>query len=252
MSKSDLTYFTLPAKDLQSLLEICHLNVFNAKTYQNMENRKTVIVGASGFGREVLTCLIDVYKSQGITLSKQAICFLETEEFCEKTKLIHGFEVLPEKDFNPTNAEVLVAVGDGRLRKKIVERLPENTKFATLIHPTATVSEWVELGEGSIVTAGVILTTDIKIGTHAHLNLTSTVGHDCQIGDYFTSSPGTNISGICNIGDNVYFGTNSSVRQGITICQDVVIGMGGVVVKNITESGIYVGNPATKLETNKK
>jgi acetyltransferase-like isoleucine patch superfamily enzyme len=50
----------------------------------------------------------------------------------------------------------------------------------------------------------------------------------------------------------VYFGTNSSVRQGITICQDVVIGMGGVVVKNITESGIYVGNPATKLETNKK
>ncbi len=217
-----------------------------------MKNRKTVIVGASGFGREVLTCLIDVYKNQGIVISKQDICFLETEEFWEETKIIHGFDVITENDFKPEESEVLVAIGDGKLRKKIVENLPENTKFGILIHPAATISEWVELGEGSIVTAGVVLTTDIKIGKHAHLNLTSTVGHDCQIGDYFTTAPGTNISGICTIGDNVYFGTNSSVRQGISICQDVVIGMGGVVVKNITESGIYVGNPATKLETNKK
>ena len=50
------------------------------------------------------------------------------------------------------------------------------------------------------------------------------------------------------IGDRVYFGTRSCVKQKITICDDVVIGMNAGVVKNITESGTYVGCPAIKIK----
>jgi UDP-3-O-[3-hydroxymyristoyl] glucosamine N-acyltransferase len=99
----------------------------------------------------------------------------------------------------------------------------------------------------SIITAGCILTCDIKIGKHSQLNLHTTIGHDCVIGNYFTTTPACNISGICTFGDCVYLGTNSSVRQGITICDEVTVGMGGVVVKNINEPGTYVGNPAKRL-----
>jgi UDP-3-O-[3-hydroxymyristoyl] glucosamine N-acyltransferase len=68
------------------------------------------------------------------------------------------------------------------------------------------------------------------------------------IGDYVTFSPGVNVSGNVNIGDNCYIGTNAVIREKINICSDVVIGAGGVVVKDITEPGVYVGNPVKKIK----
>ena len=105
----------------------------------------------------------------------------------------------------------------------------------------------IEIGEGSVICAGSILTTNIKIGKHSHLNLLTTIGHDTVVGDYFTTAPGAKISGNCNIGECVYFGTNSSVREKITICDNVTIGLNGGVVKNINKSGIYVGVPTRLL-----
>ena len=143
---------------------------------------------------------------------------------------------------------MIVAVGDPLERKNIVENLPSNTKYFTLIHPNSVVSRYVEIGEGSIITPGTVVTCDIKIGKHAHLNLHTTIGHDCIIGDYFTTAPGVKISGKCHIDDCVYFGTNSSIRDKINVCKNVTIGMGAVVIKDITEEGIYIGSPAKKLE----
>jgi UDP-3-O-[3-hydroxymyristoyl] glucosamine N-acyltransferase len=110
------------------------------------------------------------------------------------------------------------------------------------------VLEETEIGKGSIITMGSIVTCNVAIGDHSQLNLHTTIGHDCRIGHYFTTAPGAHISGECEIGHNVYFGTNASVRQGVRICDDVTIGMGGVVVKDIVEAGVYIGNPLRKLE----
>jgi hypothetical protein len=67
------------------------------------------------------------------------------------------------------------------------------------------------------------------------------------IKDFFTSSPGVNISGNCKIGNNVYIGTNSSVKENISICDEVIIGMQSSVIKSINEKGIYIGSPVSKL-----
>lgn len=209
-------------------------------------DKKVLIVGASGFGREVLTCLIDCATHTQKKIEDIA-CFLETDEFYGHTKSVHGVPVITDAMFSPSDYQVLVAVGDPKTRKRIVQKLPPETNFATLIHPSAVISQFVEIGEGSIITAGSIITTDIKIGKHAHLNLLTTIGHDCMIGDFFTSAPSVNISGNCIFGECVYFGTNASVRQGINICDNVTIGMGGVVVKNIEEEGVYIGSPVKKL-----
>ncbi len=106
----------------------------------------------------------------------------------------------------------------------------------------------VKIGEGSIICAGVILTTNIEIGNHAHLNIHTTIGHDTKIGNFFTSAPGAKISGNCEIEDRVYIGTNASVREKIKICSDVTIGLGAGVVKHIIEPGTYVGCPATRIK----
>ena len=159
-----------------------------------------------------------------------------------------GSGVLSLKEFDPEEYEVIVAVGDSILREKIVKKLPPNTKFFTFIHKSAMMFAPVYIGEGSIICAGVILTCGIKIGKHAHLNICSIIGHNSVAGDYFTTSFGTNISGNCIIGDRVCIGSNSSVRQKIGICSDVIIGLNSGVVKNITDSGVYGGVPVKKIK----
>ena len=74
------------------------------------------------------------------------------------------------------------------------------------------------------------------------------IGHDTIVGDYFSSMPGSIISGNCTIGDSVYLGTNSSVREKITICDNVTVGLNSGVVKNINKSGTYVGLPSKKIK----
>ena len=81
----------------------------------------------------------------------------------------------------------------------------------------------------------------------SHINLNSTIGHDVKIGDFFTCSPGVNVSGNCNIGNKVFIGSKSVIKEHINIGNNLIIGMGSVVTKNLVEPGIYVGNPCKKL-----
>jgi len=212
----------------------------------NMHEKKICIIGIGGFGREALTCLIDSISTTELKIEEIAV-FMVNDEFYEKSEIM-GVPVIKESEFNVKEHKVVVAIGDPKIRKRIIEKLSSDTEFTTIIHPNTNISDWVEIGEGSIITSGTILTCNIKIGKHAHLNLHTTIGHDCVIGDYFTTAPASNISGNCEFGDCVYLGANSSIRQGIKICDNVMIGMGGIVVKNIYEEGIYIGNPVKKLE----
>lgn len=208
--------------------------------------KKICIIGTGGFGKETLCCLIDVYASE-TTKAADFACFMVDDLFYKESEVM-GIKVIRRSEFDVSLYNVVVAVGDPIARKKIVESLPKETTYATIIHPTVVKSEWVNIGEGSIITAGVILTCNIDLGKHTHLNLNSTIGHDCKAGDYFTTAPAVNISGNCSIGNCVYIGTNVSIREKVSICDNVVIGMGSVVLKNIAEAGVFVGSPLRKLE----
>lgn len=207
---------------------------------------KIAVFGAGGFGKETMFYLTDFLEGSNQHVKEWAV-FVVDDEWIQ-SEIIMGIPVIPRSIFNFSDYEVLVAVGDPKERRKIIENLPDNTNYFTLIHPRATVSKFVEIGKGSIITPGAVVTCDIKIGKHAHLNLNTTIGHDCIIGDFFTTAPGVHISGKCKIGDGVYFGTNSSVRDKVSICNNVTIGMGALVLKNISEEGVYIGSPARKLE----
>jgi sugar O-acyltransferase (sialic acid O-acetyltransferase NeuD family) len=231
---------------LYSLAAGCFaLAKFTEQHNSNMD-KQICIFGTGGFGREVLCCLIDAVANTSGKIEDLA-CFMVSDDQFKEAEIM-GIKVIPQSGFDVARHQVIVAIGDPFARKKVVESFPANTSFATIIHPSAVISKWVEIGEGSIVTAGTILTCNIKIGKHAHLNLHTTIGHDCVIGDYFTTAPAANVSGNCHFGACVYLGTNASIKQGIAICDNVTIGMGGVAVKNVTEEGIYIGNPLKKLE----
>ena len=86
------------------------------------------------------------------------------------------------------------------------------------------------------------------MGAFSQLNLATTIGHDTKAGEFFTTAPGTNISGKVNIGNCVYFGSNSCTVEDISICDNVIIGAAACASKDIIDSGTYVGVPARKLE----
>lgn len=193
---------------------------------------KRALIGAGGFAFEV--------KSQMNDLS--IISFVDDVYYKGEDN------TLPLSEFSPSEYEVAIAIGDSSVRKKIVDKLPKETKYFTFIHHSVMIFDNVEIGEGSIICPGTIITTNCKIGKHTHLNLHTTIGHDNKIGDYFTTAPGVHISGNNIIGKCVYFGTNSSTKQKINICDDVIIGLNGGVVKDIKESGVYIGTPAKKIK----
>jgi len=155
----------------------------------------------------------------------------------------------PISTFDPENYLIMVAVADPNLRRLLVNKLPDATKFFTFIHPTSLIlGSDVEIGEGSFIGANSILTTNIKIGKHALLNRYVQVGHDTVIGDYFSAMPGATISGNVTINDLVYVGSNSAVREKITITSSTTIGLNSGVVSNIDRPGVYGGTPAKKLK----
>jgi sugar O-acyltransferase (sialic acid O-acetyltransferase NeuD family) len=129
----------------------------------------------------------------------------------------------------------------------MVQKLPKETQFFTFIHPTALIMGDVEIGEGSFIGAYSILTTNIKIGNHAILNRNNHIGHDCVIGDYFSAMPGSIVSGNVTIHDCVYLGTNSSIKEKLSIHSLTTIGLNSGVVHNIEESGTYGGTPTKKI-----
>ncbi len=207
--------------------------------------KKYCIYGAGGFGTEVLCLLKDFLSVSGKNLEDTAV-FMVDDLYYTQSKIM-GIEVIRRSAFNVDEYSVVVAIGNPQDRKNAVRKLPADTEYVTLIHPSALLSDWVEIAEGSIITANSILTCNIKIGKHCHINLNTTIGHDCTIGDYFTAAPAVNISGHCTIGAGVYIGTNATIREGVNICDDVVIGMSAVVLNDVVEKGVYVGQPIKKL-----
>jgi len=168
-----------------------------------MANENLYIVGTGGFGREVLFLIHE------LGLFDNVKAFLEPDTIWEKSYKdvsIMDKPILPMSDYVGSRGSIVIGIGDPNLRSKTSLQLPGDTRYASLFHPSARISKWATFEEGAIVTAGCIVTTQIKVGKHCHLNLNTTIGHDCNIGDFYTTAPAVNISGDCNIGNSVYFG----------------------------------------------
>ncbi len=143
--------------------------------------------------------------------------------------------------------DVVIGIGRPLLRREIAQRLAGNAalEFPNLIHPGAGVDhDLVSLGRGNVITRGVVLTCDIRIGDFNLVNLNSTIGHDCVIGSYNVINPGCNISGRVTIGDLCLLGTGCQILEALEITSGVTIGGGAVVTRPIPQAGTWVGVPA--------
>lgn len=207
--------------------------------------KKLFIIGAGGFGRETAWLVERINKVTPLW---------EIEGFLDDNEILHGtvqdgYPVLGGcSSLKKVKEEiyVVVAIGSPGAKKAVVEKLTEyeHVHFVTLTDPSVICSERVEIGEGSIICAGTILTTDLRIGKHVIINLDCTVGHDVAIGDYTTIYPSANISGNVTVGEGAELGTGTQIIQGKCIGDRTVLGAGAVVIKDIDSDCTAVGSPA--------
>jgi sugar O-acyltransferase (sialic acid O-acetyltransferase NeuD family) len=205
--------------------------------------KKVVIIGAGGFGREV----IEIFKDQNCIKKTWEILGFIDENSALWGKTINNFSVLGGLDWFDNNEGVgcVVAIGDPKTKKRITDILEaKDVVFSNAIHPSVLISEFVDLGKNVIICAGSILTVNISIKNHVIINLNCTVGHDTIIEDYCSIMPGVSINGENHIEKGVYIGTGTTFVQQIHVGEWSVIGAGAVVIDNIPNGVLAVGIPA--------
>lgn len=209
--------------------------------------RDIVIIGCGGFGREVHD-IIDTLNAQAPRYN--LLGYADDAASEQNTALVErrGSRVLGSLDAVLAQydaAEFAIGIGSPQVRKKLDTKLVEaGWRAATLVHPSATFGGDVRLGEGSIVCAGVRVTTNVTLGRSVHLNLNATVGHDVTLHDYVSVNPLVAISGWVEAHEGVMFGTHSAILQNLSVGAGSVVGAGSCVVKNVPEGVVVKGVPA--------
>ncbi len=117
-------------------------------------------------------------------------------------------------------------------------------RFATLIHPTATVSRQTTVGEGTSLSIGCIVAGYTQVGRYVQVNRGVTIGHHTLIEDFVTIQPGVNLAGNCHIGSHTYIGIGATIVDGVRIGAHSVVGAGAVVTRDLPERVLALGVPA--------
>lgn len=211
--------------------------------------KKIIIVGAGGFGREVEWLINRINKQQP---TYEVIGFADDGK-AKGEKVGHSKVIYTTEELGKAKEElnVVIAIGNAKVRKMLAEKLSsnKNLSFPNLIDPAVIFDEEeVTLGQGNIICSGTIMTVNINIGNFNIINLDCTIGHDDILKDYITIYPSVNVSGNVIVENCVEIGTGTQIIQGLNIKDDTIIGASAVVVKNIEESGTYVGIPVKRIK----
>jgi sugar O-acyltransferase (sialic acid O-acetyltransferase NeuD family) len=202
---------------------------------------KLLIIGASGHGKVVADIALKMNRWESVN-------FLDDDE---SLKTSMGIEVIGNSDKSfelLDDYEICVAIGNNAIREEHQRKLKsKGASIPTLIHPSAIIGKQVNIGSGTVVMAGVIINCCTRIGEGCIINTGSTIDHDNVIGDFTHVSPGVHMAGTVKVGLGSWIGIGSTISNNVTITNGCKIGAGSVVVKDITEPGVYIGVPVRRI-----
>lgn len=211
---------------------------------------KLVVIGAGGFGREVLDVVQAIQLEASSEIELLGVVDDALNELNRERLESRGISYLGKISdvFDGTaTAEIRFAIGIGSplVKQKIDSLLTaQGYEAATLIHPQASIGSEFTAAPGVVVCSGARLTTNISLGRHVHININATIGHDVSIGDYCSVNPLAAVSGDVEVESGVLIGATAFVIQGVSIGQNAVVGASSCVVRSVNSGETVKGVPA--------
>jgi sugar O-acyltransferase (sialic acid O-acetyltransferase NeuD family) len=205
-----------------------------------------VIIGASGFGKEVAWLVEEINRA---TPTWNLLGFLDDDPARHGSSSV-GYPVLGPLDWMQSHSGVASAIGIGepRVRRRVANRAAAfGAWFPALVHPDVRLHPSVRVSPGVLICAGNILTVEIDLGQHAHVNLSNTIGHGAVLGDFCTIYPGNSISGDIVLEAGVSLGTGGSIIQGRRVGNGTTVGAGATIVRDLPPDVVAVGSPAKPI-----
>jgi sugar O-acyltransferase (sialic acid O-acetyltransferase NeuD family) len=208
--------------------------------------RELLLVGASGFARETAEAVCAI---NAAAPTWDLLGFLDDSPDRQGT-VVGGLPVLGPIEAAHERPDAALVICTGRpdnyvSRRQIAERLGfGDERYATVIHPTASVGRTCQVGAGSVLLAHVDLTADVAVGRHVAVMPQVVLTHDSRVGDWATLATGVRVGGGCRVAEGAYIGSGACVREGVTIGARAMIGMGSVVVSDVPEGRLWFGSPA--------
>lgn len=208
------------------------------------------IYGAGGYGREV-ACLINRINNE-IEPTWNLIGFFDdgvkAGEHNEYGKVLGNIETL---NYWPTPLAVVFAIGSPKVVELLYNKVHNpNVEFPNIIAPDTLFldKENINIGQGNVICSRCLISCNVTIGDFNTFNCSINIGHDANLGNFNSIMPAVKISGGVSIGDRNFLGVNSVILQYKSVGNDTIIGASSVVLRNIKNSGTYVGNPAKKIQ----
>lgn len=207
-----------------------------------------IIIGAGGFGREVADT---VERINNVCPRYNLLGFADDDE-TSWDRDVNGIKVLGGIDFIKKNVSpktyAVIAVASANAKRNIVNTLDEFVIWENIIDPTALVSKFNSMGVGNIIQPFTVIGPNTTIGNHCMINLRGSLGHDAVIEDYVSTMSYCDITGHVHLEKGVYLGSSVCIIPGIFVKENSIIGAGATVIKDINETGTYVGNPARRVK----
>lgn len=205
---------------------------------------RLVIIGAGGHGKVAADCAEQMggYKE---------ICFVDYRypniQHHSRWPVVGDGETL-QADHAP-GTEYFVAIGDNQLRAKYFNVLTEHAlPIATLIHPSAILSQHLHIDAGTLICAGAVVNVDSKVGRGCILNTGCSVDHDCVLEDFVHIAPGVRLAGSVHLGTSAFLGLSSAVIPGCRIGENTTVGAGAIVLSDFPPNCVAVGVPARVIK----
>ena len=201
-----------------------------------------LILGAGGHAKVVADCAL-------ATGRWASIAFLD-DRYPSLEKVNHWSVIGKASDmkaFISQFPEMAVGVGVSyeALRLEWIKQGQEaGVEFPAIVHPSATVSPFTSIGDGSVVFAGAVVNINTSVGSGCIINTASSIDHDCIIGDGSHISPGAILGGNVKVGETAWIGMGAKIIQGCSLGDSAVVGAGTVVLSDVFERSKVVGVPA--------
>jgi len=202
------------------------------------ENKNVFLVGAGGHARAVYGLLqSNDYKVLGFY----------DDHFLSGEKIGNALATGKINQINDENYLVL-ACGDNLQRENYFNQFRKSILIENIIHSSAIIFNEAQLGVSNLIFSRVVVNSFASIGDNNILNTGCIVEHEVKIGSHNHISLNAVLAGRVKVGNHCFIGAGAIIKDGVKIVDEVVIGAGAVVIKDISESGTYVGVPAKKIK----